>query len=81
MKLLLGVFDILGNTLLDGKEEGDPDSSVHQDSVSFFALKKNTSQFNGTTISSPQGSVDLVENFWEEEECLESTVGSILLWL
>jgi hypothetical protein len=77
MKNILQAFETLGNIFLDGKEESDPTSSVATKNATFFAMKQNTRDLNGSTIESKHGSVFLPEGFYSEEQCLESTVSGV----
>ena len=60
MRSTVNVIDTITETLVDGKEEGDPDSVIQKDEISISASTLSAAQMiNSTNVTSLQGSVVL----------------------
>ena len=61
MRSSVSVLNEICETLVEGKEPGDPDSVIQKPEVSVSALTKNADQMKTTTnVSCPQGMIILL---------------------
>ena len=60
MKSTVNVINVITETLVDGKEPGDPNSVIQKDEISISASTLSAGQMlNATNVTSPQGGVVL----------------------
>lgn len=74
MKNIVYVFDTIESSLMEDKEEGDPDTTLELDQLTFISMKQSTESMNGSSINTNQGSVQFPPNFAQGYSCLESSV-------